>query len=241
MPISDPSEMEKAEQPHASAAVKKHTWPSKSHFLLLLILLCAYIFGEHIGWFTDDPRNLVWNYYTQSHGKHARRILKKNPLVDGHNDLAISIRGRFGNQIYSKNFTKPFEQGGLSGNVDLLRMDQGEYGGAFMSAFWLCPADPYDFSDAAYAPIVQATFQQLDLLHRLSNEYPKYFPHTPTAAVARRNFKHGKHIAPLAIEGLHQIGKSFANLRTMYDLGVRYATLNWNCVSLSHVHLALCV
>lgn len=36
-------------------------------------------------------------------------------------------------------------------------------------------------------------------------------------------------ISPVAIEGLHQIGDSFANLRLYHQLGVRYATLNWNC------------
>lgn len=206
--------------------------------LLLLIGLLGYVFPGEILRFLDDPWSFGFEDRTVPLEKQAHRILKEHPLIDGHNDLAISIRGRFGNHIYSKNFTKPFEQGGFSGNVDLPRMDEGEYAGAFMSAFWLCPADPYDFSDAAYAPIVQATFQQLDLLHRLSNEYPKYFPKTPTAAVARSNFKHGKHIAPLAIEGLHQIGNSFANLRMMYDLGVRYATLNWNCVSVPMFNLA---
>ena len=33
----------------------------------------------------------------------------------------------------------------------------------------------------------------------------------------------------MAIEGLHQIGNSVANLRAYFQLGVRYATLTWNC------------
>jgi membrane dipeptidase len=36
-------------------------------------------------------------------------------------------------------------------------------------------------------------------------------------------------ISPLAIEGLHQIGNSAATLRLYHQLGVRYATLTWNC------------
>ena len=36
-------------------------------------------------------------------------------------------------------------------------------------------------------------------------------------------------ISPIGIEGLHQIGNSFSNLRLYYLLGVRYATLTWNC------------
>lgn len=36
-------------------------------------------------------------------------------------------------------------------------------------------------------------------------------------------------ISPLGIEGLHQIGNSFSNLRLYHSLGVRYATLTHNC------------
>lgn len=71
---------------------------------------------------------------------------------------------------------------------------------------------------------------QVDLLHRLSAAYPKYFAPTASSAVALAAFKkHRQLISPLALEGLHQIGNSFANLRLFYDLGVRYVTLNWNC------------
>ena len=36
-------------------------------------------------------------------------------------------------------------------------------------------------------------------------------------------------ISPLAIEGLHQIGNSRSILRLYYTLGVRYASLTYNC------------
>lgn len=36
-------------------------------------------------------------------------------------------------------------------------------------------------------------------------------------------------ISPLGIEGLHQIGNSFSNLRLFHSLGVKYATLTHNC------------
>jgi membrane dipeptidase len=42
-------------------------------------------------------------------------------------------------------------------------------------------------------------------------------------------FKAGQLISPIAIEGLHQIGNSLSNLRSYYNLGVRYATLTHNC------------
>jgi hypothetical protein len=78
-------------------------------------------------------------------------ILGETPLIDGHNDLAIYVRSLFDNHIYEKNFTVPFEQGGLVGHVDLPRLKKGKNGGAFWSAFVPCPADGLDFSKENYA------------------------------------------------------------------------------------------
>ena len=50
-----------------------------------------------------------------------------------------------------------------------------------------------------------------------------------TAKEAEENWADGKLISPIIIEGLHQIGNSAATLRLYHSLGVRYATLTWNC------------
>ncbi len=72
-------------------------------------------------------------------------------FLDGHNDLAIFIRARFNNHIYEKNFTHPFEEGGMAAHVDLPRLAEGQNGGAFWSAFVPCPKNASDFSDLNYA------------------------------------------------------------------------------------------
>jgi membrane dipeptidase len=64
----------------------------------------------------------------------------------------ILIRARFKNRIYDKSFAKPFEKGGLVGHVDIPRITEGKYGGAFWSAFMPCPRNGSDYSDANYAP-----------------------------------------------------------------------------------------
>lgn len=92
-----------------------------------------------------------------------------------------------------------------------------------------CPADGLDFSDENYAPYVRATLEQLDLFNRLSEKYPKYFTLSRTAKEAEENWRAGKLISPVIIEGLHQIGNSLSTLRLYHQLGVRYATLCWNC------------
>lgn len=77
------------------------------------------------------------------------------------------------------------------------------------------------------------TLQQIDLLRRLTAQYPKTFSSSDidseTALVA---FGEGKIISPLAIEGLHSIGNSISLLRLYRALGVKYATLTHNCHNL---------
>ncbi|CAI6341990.1 unnamed protein product [Periconia digitata] len=163
--------------------------------------------------------------------QQARKILEDNPLIDGHNDLLIGIRQFYKNRIYGDDFTQKFENGGFMSHVDLPRLDQGLQGGAFWSAFMPCPitSNGTDFSDAQYEPIVHATLDALDLFHRLGERYPKYFTPSSTHNEALEAFSAGRLISPVIIEGLHQIGNSIANLRLFHRLGVRYATLTWNC------------
>ena len=78
---------------------------------------------------------------------------------------------------------------------------------------------------------VSTTWSQLDLIHRLTAAYPKSFS-SPTASRSAflTAFKEdGRLISPIGIEGLHQIGNLFSNLRLYHTLGVRYATLTHNC------------
>jgi len=79
------------------------------------------------------------------------------------------------------------------------------------------------------ATVVKSTLGQLDLFHRLGQSYPKYFTPPMNATEAEKSFHDGGFIAPTAIEGLHQIGNSISTLRLYHQLGVRYATLTWNC------------
>lgn len=118
----------------------------------------------------------------------------------------------------------------MPGHFDLPRADEGQLGGTFWSAWVPCPKDGFDFSDENYAPLVKATLEQIDLYNRISAKYPKYFTLAKTAKQAEHAWsKEGKLISPVIIEGLHQIGNSLSTLRLYHELGVRYATLCWNC------------
>lgn len=135
----------KSVTPHKKPALRKTTF-----LLPLLFLISAFLY-------LPQPLESCTSYLWKSHRApsfldRAHQLLADNPLIDGHNDLLIRIRGAYGNHIYNANFTEPFENGTLTGETDLERMRLGKYGGAFWSAFWPCPADPFDFSDEAYDP-----------------------------------------------------------------------------------------
>lgn len=212
------------EDPRQIIASSESNWKTFAQLVFILTIVISAFFT---GLFDLGK---IYDYLTKPSLSGAEKILKENPLIDGHNDLLILIRALYGNKIYDKNFTKPFEDGNLTGHFDLVRSEKGQLGGTFWSAWVPCPTDGFDFSDEAYAPYVKATLEQLDLFKRISAKHPKYFTLPKNAAEAEVNFERkGKLISPLAIEGLHQIGNSIATLRLYYELGVRYATLNWNC------------
>ncbi|KAL8795722.1 MAG: hypothetical protein Q9195_001773 [Heterodermia aff. obscurata] len=195
-------------------------------FGLILSILVSGRLGE-------SPRAppIVPSKPSNSISDRVERILSEHPLIDGHNDLAILIRFVYHNNIYNTNFTKRFEDGAMLGHVDIPRLNAGKVGGAFWSSFVPCPANGSDFSDGNYAPAVSETLSQLDLLQRLTSKYSDIFSAaTPNSTSAAAAFdKHHLLISPFAIEGLHQIGNSFSNLRLYHSLNVKYATLTHNC------------
>lgn len=78
---------------------------------------------------------------------------------------------------------------------------------------------------------VAMTLSQLDVLQRLIESYSNAFlPSRLNSSSALAEFKvNHRLISPLGIEGLHQVGNSFSNLRLYHSLGVKYATLTHNC------------
>ena len=162
------------------------------------------------------------------------KILDRTPLIDGHDDLAIFLRFAYKNEIQTSKFRKSFEGGGMEMHVDLPRLKKGKVGGAFWSAFVPCPGNAsYDFSDSVYGESVSTTLSQIDLIRRLQTYYPETFtPASSSRAYALSRFHESRSlISPISIEGLHQISQTspFSSLRFYRSLGVRAATLTWNC------------
>lgn len=162
------------------------------------------------------------------------RILHETPLIDGHDDLAIFLRFAYKSEIHTSKFRKNFEKGGMEMHVDLPRLKKGKVGGTFWSAFVPCPANAsYDYSDKVYGESVSTTLSQIDLIRRLQKYYPDTFtPATSSPTHALALFHQNRTlVSPISIEGLHQIPQTspFSTLRLYHSLGVRAATLTWNC------------
>jgi len=143
----------------------------------------------------------------------ARKVLRKHPVVDGHNDLPWQIREETG---IPGDVDRYDLRQHTTGATDLERLRQGEVGGQFWSVY--IPAeDKGDF--------VRTQLEQIDVARRVVARYPRDFVLTGTADEMERAMKAGRIASLLGVEGGHAIENSLSALRTFYDLGVRYMTL----------------
>ena len=153
--------------------------------------------------------------------RRARDMLRRFPLIDGHNDLPWALRDRarqHGHNASQVVFDLEAPSGGL--HTDLPRLAAGGIGAQFWSVY--VPAS------LAGDGAVTAVLEQIDLARRMIVRYPEAFGIALTADDVEQVFASGRVASLLGAEGGHAIAGSLGVLRTLYALGVRYLTLTHN-------------
>ncbi len=149
--------------------------------------------------------------------RHARELLRKAILIDGHNDLPWAIR---------QSKTKPRDvvaydlRQKTPGETDFARIAAGGLGGQFWSVYI-----PGEDRTLGYA---RMQLEQIDIARRIIDRYPDRLGLALTPDDVVRIHKAGRLASLLGMEGGHAIENSLGALRAYYDLGARYMTLTHN-------------
>jgi len=144
----------------------------------------------------------------------ALDLLDESPLIDGHNDLAIALRGKVGGiGVSSVDLRQPVE--GL--DTDIPRLRAGRVGGQFWSV-WV----PAELPEEQALPMA---LEQLDIAEGFARRYPDVFAPAVTADEVDAAFAKGRIASLLGLEGGSMIASSLPILRTFFARGVRYMTL----------------
>ena len=145
------------------------------------------------------------------------RILKEVPLIDGHNDLPWQYRERAKNRLAQIDLRQDQSTLEKPLHTDIPRLRQGRLGAQFWSVYV-----PMSLKGA---DAVQATLEQIDVVHRIDAIYPDTFALALTADDIVRIHKGGRIASMIGVEGGHSINNSLAVLRMLHAAGARYMTL----------------
>jgi len=147
------------------------------------------------------------------HLDRAMSILRRQPIIDGHNDLPWAAReaADYDLTVLDLNDTED------ETHTDLRRLRAGHVGAQFWSV-WVPP-------DLADDGALVATLEQIDFVHQMIAAYPDDFVLAVGADDVTAAQATGRIACLIGAEGGHSIGGSLGALRTLFMLGVSYLTL----------------
>ncbi|XP_051558325.1 dipeptidase 1 [Myxocyprinus asiaticus] len=148
--------------------------------------------------------------------EQALNLMADTPLIDGHNDLPWQMKSLFNNQL---NMVDLYTLNSTHTNIPKIR--QGRLAAQFWAAYVSC--------DTQYKDSVRQTLEQIDVIHRMCEQYPEDFKFAASSQDIMDAFSQNKTACLIGVEGGHSIDSSLGTLRTMYQLGVRYLTLTHSC------------
>lgn len=146
-------------------------------------------------------------------------LLRRVPLIEGHNDLAWQYMLRVGNDVAALDLRDTATLAPRL-HTDLRRLRAGRVG----AQFW-----------AAYVPIEKAgpgaaeiMFEQIETVRRFTDRYADTLELALSADDIERVHADGKIASLIGVEGGHGIENSLARLRDAFSRGARYMTLVHN-------------
>ena len=159
----------------------------------------------------------------QDYAARVAQVLKKTPLIDGHNDLPWEIRERFKSKVSAVDLSAdtsalPVPDGGVALMTDIGRAAPRRRGRAVLVGVRAG-------GDAVGRRPCRRRSSRSTSCARWPSAIPTDFELAYTAADVRRIHKAGRIASLIGIEGGHQIDNSLPVLREMYALGARYMTL----------------
>jgi len=146
----------------------------------------------------------------------VRQILKRTPLIDGHNDLPWALRQQHGSDPHAVDLSANLDAT-TELHTDIPRLRSGGVGGQFWSVYVPASLEP---TEAA-----KVTFEQIDVVRRIVRAHPTVFELATTAADVERIHRAGRIASLIGIEGGYSIDDSLGLLREFHQAGVRYMTL----------------
>lgn len=155
---------------------------------------------------------ILWLLTAVAWADPGRELLRKYPLIDGHNDTPWQYRKRVNSDLDSIDLSR--STAGLGMQTDLPRLRKGGLGAQFWSIYL-----PNDVANP-----IQAFRNQLALARRLVARYPDLEQALEADDIVRIH-RQGRIASLYGLEGGHALGGDVAQLRVLYGLGARYLTL----------------